>query len=172
MDDLERLLAERACERLSYDYCRVADEGNHSLLADLFTEDGLFAIPGLRLDGLAAIRRYFTEREPMKDLRTRHVCTNVSVDLTSQTEAVGVLYLTLYRRRGPVDWSVPVPSTHPALVGTYYDKYARVGERWLIRSRLQEAPFVDPEDASPLTTHPVKGYNVTTFIKDGKEEPS
>jgi len=154
VDDLERLLAERACERLCYDYCRVVDEGHHSLLADLFTEDGLFAVPGLRLDGRDVIRRFFTEREAMKELRTRHVCTNVSVDVTSPTGAAGVVYLTLYRRRGPVDWTVPVPTTLPALVGTYHDRYARVGGRWLLRSRVQEAPFVDPDEANPLTAHP------------------
>jgi hypothetical protein len=155
VDVLERMLAERACERLCYDYCRVADEGHHSLLADIFTEDGIFDIPGLRLDGREAIRRFFTEREARKELRTRHVCTNVSVDVRSRTEATGLVYLTLYRRRGPVDWSVPVPTTLPALVGTYHDRYARSGGQWLLRSRVQEAPFVDPDDANPLTVPPL-----------------
>jgi SnoaL-like domain len=40
MDELERLLAERACERLIIEYCRRVDFGNARLIADLFTEDG------------------------------------------------------------------------------------------------------------------------------------
>jgi len=146
VDALALLLAERACERLIYQYCRVVDDGNHSLLADLFTEDGIFDNGDMRLEGREQIRRVFTEREAVRELRTRHVCTNVLVDVRAPTQASGVVYLSLYRRRGPVDWTVPVPSTLPVLVGSYHDSYARVEGTWLIRSRVQQAPFVDPSD--------------------------
>lgn len=146
------LLAERACERLTHQYCRFVDEGNHSRLADLFTEDGSFDLRAMRLEGRDQIRRVFTEREAVRELRTLHVCTNILIDVGTPTQASGVVYLSLYRRRGPVDWTIPVPSTLPALVGTYHDTYARVDGSWLIRSRVQRVPFMDPSDGwSPAT---------------------
>lgn len=151
MDDIERLVAERTCERLTYRYCQVVDFGHASRLADLFTEDGVFDNRDLRLTSREQIRRVFSEREHVRELRTRHVCTNILVDVLGPTEATGVVYLCLFRRRGPVDWSIPVASTLPVLVGSYHDEYARVDGTWLISSRVQQAPFVDPDDAGWTT---------------------
>lgn len=155
MRAMERLLAERECERLTYRYCQAADFGHASRLADLFTGDGVFDNRDLRLHGRDEIRRVFSEREKVRELRTRHVCTNVLVDVLDADRATGVVYLCLYRRRGPLDWSVPVASTLPVLVGSYHDEYAREDGRWLIASRLQQAPFQDPSDPSwtPASDH-------------------
>lgn len=146
LDTFEVLLAERACERLTYQYCRLADEGNHARLADLFTEDGCFDLRDMRLEGRDRIWQVFAEREAVREFRTLHVCTNILIDVETPTEARGVVYVSLYRRRGPLDWTIPVPSTLPALVGTYHDTYARVDGTWLIRSRVQRVPFIDPAD--------------------------
>lgn len=145
MTDLEHLVAERACERLSFAYAAAADEGRHSRLADLFTPDGLFAVPDLRLEGREAIRRFFVGREALTDLRTLHVLTNIAVDVRSPGTADGLVYLTLYRRRS-AEPGVPVSTTRPALLGRYRDRYARVGSRWLFASRTQDVLFADPDD--------------------------
>jgi hypothetical protein len=147
MDLMERIAAERECERLTYRYCEAVDLGHASRLADVFAADGVFDAGGLYLVGREEIRRVFTEREQVRELRTRHVCTNVHIDVLDQATATGVVYLTLFRRRGSEDWSVPVPSTSPALVGSYHDDYVRGGEGWRIARRRQEVVFVDPSDA-------------------------
>jgi len=147
MDLLERMAVERECERLTYRYCEAVDLGHASRLADVFAEDGVFAAGGLHLVGRAEIRRVFTEREQVRELRTRHVCTNVRVDVLDELTATGVVYLTLFRRRGSADWSVPVPTTAPALVGSYHDRYVRTGDGWRIAERRQQVVFVDPSDA-------------------------
>ena len=56
MDRLETLLAERDCERLTYRYCRFADCGEASRLAELFTEDGVFSTPDMDAAGAARDR--------------------------------------------------------------------------------------------------------------------
>jgi uncharacterized protein (TIGR02246 family) len=147
MDLLERIAAERDCARLTYRYCEAVDMGHASRLADVFAEDGVFEAGGLHLVGRDEIRRVFTEREQVRELRTRHVCTNLHVDVLDEATATGVVYLTLYRRRGSEDWSVAVPTTAPALVGSYHDSYVRAGEGWLIAHRRQQVVFVDPSDA-------------------------
>ncbi|HEU4331700.1 MAG TPA: nuclear transport factor 2 family protein [Lapillicoccus sp.] len=146
MELLERIAAERACARLTYRYCEAVDLGHASRLADVFAEDGVFAAGGLHLVGREEIRRVFTEREQVRELRTRHVCSNLHIEVLDEASATGVVYLTLYRRRGSEDWSVPVPTTAPALVGSYHDHYARTADGWRIASRHQQVVFVDPTD--------------------------
>jgi len=149
---LDRIADERECERLTFRYCEAVDLGHASRLADTFAEDGVFEAGGLHLAGREEIRRVFTERERVRELRTRHVCTNLHIDVLDDATATGVVYLTLYRRRGSEDWSVPVLNTAPAVVGSYHDRYVRTSDCWRIASRHQQVVFVDPSDAgwSPI----------------------
>ena len=64
MDRLETLLAERDCERLTYRYCRFADCGEASRLAELFTEDGVFSTPDMELRGRLEIAKTFAGARP------------------------------------------------------------------------------------------------------------
>lgn len=45
LDPLQRLLAERACERVILDFVRRLDLGEPSSVAELFTEDGTWEWP-------------------------------------------------------------------------------------------------------------------------------
>jgi hypothetical protein len=146
MDELGRLLAERECERLTYRYCRFADFGQASRLAEVFTEDGVFDTPDMTLAGREAIARRFQRREALADLRTLHLCTNIDVEVADECSASGWVYLSLFRRWRDTGSTAPVPTTVPSLVAVYEDGYARVDGRWLIARRTQHALFADPSD--------------------------
>ena len=81
MDPVARLLAERACERLMTDYTRFVDFGEASRIADLFTPDGIWEADGVRMAGRDAIRAGFSARQGVERRTSRHVCTNVAVDV-------------------------------------------------------------------------------------------
>ena len=146
MDPLETLLAERACERLTYRYCRYADGGQASRLGELFTPDGVFSIPGMTLRGRAEISARFAGRESLVDLRTVHLCTNIDIEVTGPSSARGWVNLCLFRRWQRAGDAGPLPVTVPSLVASYEDLYERVGEQWLIARRTQHAVFADPGD--------------------------
>ena len=146
MDDVERLVAERDCARLTHRYCRFADRGEASRLAELFTEDGLFRTPGMVLRGRAEIAHTFAEREALTDLQTLHLCTNIDVEVLDATTARGWVNLCLFRRWRDAGSTAPVPQTAPSLVASYDDRYARVDGRWLMASRVQRVVFADPAD--------------------------
>lgn len=146
MDPLDRLLAERACERLTYQYCRFADFGEASRLGELFTDEGVFSTPDLTLRGRADIAATFARREVLVDLQTIHLCTNVDIEVIDRDSAHGWVYLCLFRRWRDPGVARSVPNTMPALVAAYEDRYARVGEQWLIAARTQHAKFSDPSD--------------------------
>jgi hypothetical protein len=142
MDEMQRLFAERACERLIMEYARRVDFGNASGIADLFTEDGRWEGTDLVLDGQNEIREWFSERERLTRRVSRHLCTNVMVDLLSPDEAQSLCFLVNYRhdRRG-VDDGSPAPAEVPKYVGELHDRFRRTAEGWRFTERRVEVAF-------------------------------
>src|SRR5215218_9605997 len=98
MNPLEQMAAERACERLMYRYAQHVDFGHAARVADLFTEEGVWlGADGRGMHGRDAIRASFAVRETLTQRQSRHVMTNVLVDVSSPDDAAGVAYLINYR---------------------------------------------------------------------------
>ncbi|WP_187368961.1 nuclear transport factor 2 family protein [Baekduia soli] len=145
MDDLERTVAERACERLIVDYARLVDFGNASGIADLFTEDGVWIGSDLHLDGREAIREWFVEREALSRRVSRHVFTNIGVDVLSPDEAQSICYMINYRRdRRDGGDELPVAGDIPKWVGECHDRFARTADGWRFTQRRVEVAFHRP----------------------------
>lgn len=143
MDDLHRLLAERACERLIYDYCRLVDFGEASRIAELFTADARWEGVELTLTGREEIRDWFTRRQSLSRRVSRHVCTNVTVDVLSPAEATSVTYMINYRHdRRDGEAALPAPMEVPKFVGELRDRFALTDEGWRFSERRVELSFV------------------------------
>jgi hypothetical protein len=150
MEDFERVLAERACERLIVEYARRVDFGESRRIADLFTEDGRWEGTDLVLDGRAAIRDWFEERERLTRRVSRHVCTNIAVEVLSPAEARSLCYLVNYRHdRAEGDVAMPVPAEHPKYVGELRDTFRRTADGWRFSSRVVTVAFVRARRARP-----------------------
>ncbi|MGA5140550.1 nuclear transport factor 2 family protein [Streptomyces azureus] len=150
MDPMERLLAERACERLILDFVHRLDLGEPSSVAELFTEDGVWQWPeGDRLiKGRDALRTYFGSR-PAGRL-SRRLMSNVLVTVVSSGAAQAISYFTTYRVDG-YEGGV-IPAGPPVQVGHYEDTFRRAGGAWLLASRTLHLPFggATPRANSPL----------------------
>jgi hypothetical protein len=148
MDELQRLVAERACERLITEYARRVDFGEAAGIADLFTEDGTWQGVDLLLDGREEIRGWFTRRQELERRVARHVCVNVAVDLVSEDEATSLCYMINYRRdRRDGDRSLPVEGDIPKFIGECHDTFRRTADGWRFASRKVEVAFVRPSRA-------------------------
>src|SRR5512143_164907 len=90
-------MIERACERLIVAYSHMIDFGEAGNVADLFTDDGVWESSERHLDGSAQIAASFQARQANTGRRSRHVCTNVAIDVSGPDAATGVSYYTLYR---------------------------------------------------------------------------
>jgi hypothetical protein len=135
MDDVERLLIERDCTRLSVDYGRLVDFGQAARVADLFTEDGICELSAGRFEGIEAVRAFFEKRQAQADVVSRHVMTNIAVDVHDAEHASGLVYLTFYRVAGHTG-DGPAPLGPPSYVGSYTDTYQRTPPGWRIASRI------------------------------------
>lgn len=142
LDPVERLLAERACERLILDFIRRLDIGEPATVAELFTPDGVWEWPeGERLiEGRDALRAYFGSRPA--DRLSRRMCTNILVTLDSPTTATATTYFATYRVDG---WTGGMlPPRLPANVGHYEDAFRKVDGEWLLARRTTFLPFGGP----------------------------
>ncbi|MGX1560678.1 nuclear transport factor 2 family protein [Streptomyces sp. NPDC055506] len=150
MDPIERLLAERACERLILDFVHRLDLGDPSSVAELFTEDGVWQWPrdGRLIKGRDALRAYFGSRPA--DRLSRRMMSNVLVTVESPDTAGAISYFTTYRVDG-YDGGV-IPAGPPVQVGHYEDVFHRVGGVWLLACRSLHLPFggPTPRSNSPL----------------------
>ncbi|MEU0197353.1 MULTISPECIES: nuclear transport factor 2 family protein [unclassified Streptomyces] len=142
MDPMERLLAERACERLILDFVHRLDLGEPASVAELFTEDGVWQWPeGDRvIKGRDALRAYFGSRPA--DRLSRRMMSNILVTVTSPETAGAVSYFTTYRVDGYAGGVVPAGP--PVQVGHYEDAFRRTAGTWLLSSRTLHLPFGGP----------------------------
>jgi len=141
MDDLQRMLIERECQRLVAQYCHVIDHGEAERVAELFSEDGVWAGPGTRMQGNDQVREGFALRQANAGRMSRHVCNNLLIDVIDEDHAAGVVYLTLYRHDGEVGRSVS-PLDGPVVVGEYRDRFVRTNRGWRFSERITRVSFV------------------------------
>lgn len=143
VDPLEMMLIERSCTRLVLDYARHVDSGHASRIADLFTIDGVWlGADGRTMAGRDEIRAAFTRREQLTRRTSRHVCTNVIIDVQSDEWATGSCYLINFRHDADGMAESPAPSDVPKFVGEYRDRYRRIDGSWLIAHRSFELTFL------------------------------
>jgi hypothetical protein len=126
MDDMQRMLIERACERLVTEYCHFVDHGEAAKIAGQFTEDGVWANRASTFSGREAIAGSFQRRQDNAARISRH--------------ATGVVYLTLYRHDGEAGRRTS-PSDIPDVVGEYRDTFVRTADGWRFKRREVHVSF-------------------------------
>ena len=141
MTELEKMLIERACERLVVEYCHLTDHGEAAQVADLFTEDGIWTSSENTMTGREKLRRGFQHRQDNAARMSRHVCTNLLIDVIDQDTARGVVYLTLYRHDGEPGRGTS-PAQAPAMVGEYRDEFGRTPAGWRFCRREISLSFI------------------------------
>lgn len=126
MERLDRFEAELACSRLVALYGRASDGGRG--VEDLFAEDGVLHIYQ-RLQGREAMRAA-RELRP-KNMLTRHITTDVVIDMVDEDHARGTCYVTAHvLPEGGSELGLP------AVVGEYTDEFVRTDAGWKFASRV------------------------------------
>jgi hypothetical protein len=132
----ERVEIERACERLILAYSRALDLGDMNAAADCFAEQGSFArpmTPDQLVTGREAIRASLLTRP--KTLLTRHLSTNMMIDVESRDTASGVSYLTMISTTPAQGANPPHVSAGPVWFGEMRDRFVREGGAWKFQER-------------------------------------
>lgn len=132
----ERIEIERACERIVYNYSRALDRGDMSAAADFFAENGSMSrpmAPDQVIQGRETIRASLMTRPTT--LLTKHLATNVIIDVESRDAASGISYLTMIATTPAGDSKPPFVSQGPLYFGEFKDRYVRENGVWKILER-------------------------------------
>jgi hypothetical protein len=119
----EQRAVEHDCARLVAHYANLNDRGDWPALAELFVADGRLARPTAPDDwivGKDAILAAFEARPPR---RTRHLCTNVVIEVRNEREAIGECAIALYLSETVVK------------VGTFRDRFVCTPAGWRFAER-------------------------------------
>ena len=134
-DAAERLEIERACQRLIYVYARALDLGDMNAAADCFAQHGSMARPMMPeqiIQGRDAIRAALLTRP--KTLLTKHLATNVMIEVETREAARGLSYLTMIATT-PGDEKPPYVSSGPIYFGEFADRFVRERGAWRFLER-------------------------------------
>jgi hypothetical protein len=129
---------ELACSKLCNQFAVFNDAGSHEELVALFTEDGRYARPtdpDNFVSGRAAILAAFKARP--KDRITRHLITNIVVNVTGVKTAQGICYVTLFNgsTANPAEKS-GFKANAAVLIGEYRDEFVLTATGWKFSQRV------------------------------------
>ncbi len=119
----ERRAIEADCARLIALYANRNDAADWEGVVALYAEQGLMTrptAPDAPIVGRAAILAAFQSRPPRK---TRHVCSNVVIEVLSASEATGESAMVLFQPEGA------------PLAGSFRDRFVLTAEGWRFAER-------------------------------------
>lgn len=123
MKEKDRRAAEADCSRLIALYANLNDEARWEDVAALYVEDGVMfrpTAPDVPVEGRGAILAAFQARPPRI---TRHICSNVVIDVDSPETARGTSAMLLFTGEGA------------PLVGSFLDRFILTLEGWRFAER-------------------------------------
>ena len=132
MSDLNTLLAERACERLTLDYCECVDTRQFDRLVALFAKDGVLNRTDTgEIKGRDAIKAFFDKltTDPLV-----HAASNLLVTVTGPETAEATSYVTVYRSYRQNATGQPKLEA-PYVIAKYVDKFIVEDGAWTIAFR-------------------------------------
>ncbi|WP_076998853.1 nuclear transport factor 2 family protein [Variovorax sp. KK3] len=131
---------ERECTRLCNDFAWTVDRCDYDAFVRLFAEDGMFERAGQASIGHAAIRRFLDGRPAGRT--TRHICTNVRIDMTGPGTATGTCSALMFQAPA-IDGAArpePLPVSAPVIVD-YADDYVLTDSGWKFKRRVTTLVF-------------------------------
>lgn len=125
----ERRAAEADCARLIALYANLNDEARWDEVVALYAEDGVMFRPTAPDAPVAGRERILTAFKSRPPRTTRHVCSNVVIDVESETTASGTSAMLLFTGEGP------------PLVGSFHDRFVLTCDGWRFAERRGSLTF-------------------------------
>jgi hypothetical protein len=134
---------QKACERLIVQYTHFIDSGQAGRVAELFTTNGIWEAYRNRIVGQADLREAFHLRQKNARRVSRHICSNISIDIVGPEEAVGRTYFILFREERSSRKEL-VPFSGPKMIGDYIDRFVLTEDGWKFAHRKVTVIFQIP----------------------------
>ncbi len=143
MTEQEILNIRQVCADLMVRFANANDAMRYHDLVALFAEDGAFArptAPDTVLQGKQAILAAFESRP--KDRVTRHIISNIQIDVRDASHASGLCYAILYSgNQGDMADKFGLRASASQFVGEFHDEFVLTPEGWRFASRRGKIIF-------------------------------
>jgi hypothetical protein len=126
---LARREAEAACSGLIVGFANHIDRAEYPQVVALFASDATLERPGAALRGSREIEAFLHQRP--RHVMTRHLCTNVSIDVVSEGRAEGSAYVLFFSAEAGADTHLPLPCA-PSAVVEYHARFRQEDGQWRI----------------------------------------
>ncbi|MBR1217699.1 nuclear transport factor 2 family protein [Bradyrhizobium sp. U87765 SZCCT0131] len=126
-----------AIEAVLIEWAWLIDHGRATEAAVLFTADAEQSIAGVVASGNAAISAGLQRRAALTQRTSRHVVSNIRLDLAANGDIAVSSILTLYRSD---DAAWPA---RPIMVADVADTFRRTDDGWRIHTRTVSPVFAD-----------------------------
>ncbi|SER46005.1 nuclear transport factor 2 family protein [Sphingobium sp. YR768] len=125
----ERRAIEQDCARLVALYANLNDAARWEDVAALYAEDGRMARPTAPDDWIVGRDAILTAFRSRPARATRHVCSNIVIDVLDESHASGESAMLLFTGDG-------APK-----VGSFHDRFVRVQGEWRFAERRGSLTF-------------------------------
>jgi hypothetical protein len=139
LSTVDKLLAIHGCTALMHEYGYRFDHGAGVAVAELFVDDGEWTSPAVTCRGRDELIAFFRLRDELTERITRHVVTNVTVDVQSADRATARSIAVEFRGVRGSDGLTT--ETRPAVIGDYEDEFVQIDGVWKFRRRRVALEF-------------------------------
>ena len=151
MDELALIRIRLALQDLNATFNYTLDHDRIDELVDLFTEDAVYTHGERRSLGRAEIRALFAARRAAGSRTTRHMSTDLLLQIDSATAASGHSVCMTFA----ADSAPPISPAAPFLVADFEDQYRLCSDgRWRIAARHIRRIFTATGNRAPVGTPP------------------
>lgn len=136
----EALRIEAACIRLQTRYGTLADRQDPKF-RELFAPDAAITLPEYpTFAGLDAVMAGQAQWRA-SGILMRHVVTNSTIDVVDEKNATGICYLTVFYGGEHDPEKGEIRPTMPISLGEFHDRFVKIGETWLFKTRVLKRIF-------------------------------
>ena len=130
METTERLAIEAECTRLINTFSWRVDAFDYDGVVALFTPDCTFSRADKVFRGIDGLRVSLNARP--RDRTTRHICSNIVIDVADHDRAAGKAYALVFGHRGALKEGDEAPLGVPVSLILYEATFVRNAQGWRI----------------------------------------
>jgi hypothetical protein len=136
LSETERAVIEWRCAQLIHRFALLNDARRFDEAAPLFAEDCIFGRPTAPDDPMVGRDAIIAALKARPPRITRHIVSNIVIEVVSPTEARGESYVTLLTAPALADGqALPVKADAVQSVGGFSERFKKVDGEWVFAER-------------------------------------
>ncbi|AJE44883.1 nuclear transport factor 2 family protein [Celeribacter indicus] len=132
METIERLAIEADCTRLMTTFSLCSDTFEYDRAMALFVPDCTFTRGTETFEGHEGLRSVLDRRD--RNRITRHLVSNILIDVVDETTATGQAYALVFGHRGKLAEGEEAPLGTPDSLVLFHGGFVRTDAGWRIKS--------------------------------------